>query len=256
MSDPNRPVLEDDLHAYIDGRLDPARQAEVEAALARNPALRARVTAWRAQAQELREALAFRLAEPVPARLSLSRLTEQRLARRRPGWQMAAAVVLALGLGTAGGWTLRGPGGPTEIARLSMEAASAHLVFAEDPAHGVEVNAADRAVLVQWASRTMGRKVTLPDLSPFGYRLLGGRMLSAMYGPATMLVYADAAGNRLTVYVQPMKRGEPAPMRPVLVRSVGGYAWIKNKVGCSVLADGETETLHAMANTIRDGLEL
>ncbi|HWL83823.1 MAG TPA: anti-sigma factor [Roseomonas sp.] len=256
MSEPNRPVLEDDLHAYADGRLDPVRQAEVEAALARNPALRARVSAWRTQAQELQEALAFRLAEPVPARLNPSRLAEQRLARRRPAWQMAAAIVLALGLGAAGGWALRGPGGSTEIARLSMEAATAHLVFAGDPTHGIEVNAADRALLVQWASRAMDRKITLPDLSPFGYRLLGGRMLSAMYGPATMLVYADAAGNRLTVYVQPMKRGEPAPMRPILVRSVGGYAWIKNKMGCSVLADTETTTLHAMANAIRDGLEL
>lgn len=256
MSEPNHSMLEDDLHAYADGRLDPARQGEVEAALARDPAQMARVTAWRAQAQGLRDALAPRLAEPVPTRLSVSWLAEQRLVRRRPGWQMAAAIVMALGLGGAGGWAVRGPVRSTELRRLSMEAASAHLVFAED-AHGVEVDGLDRVVLAQRASQTMGRKVTLPDLSSYGYRLLGGRMLSAMYGPATMLMYADAAGKRLTVYVQPVGPSEPVPMQRVLVRSVGGYVWIKNNVGCSVLADDNTTTLHIkMANTVRDELAL
>nr|WP_254696190.1 hypothetical protein [Lysobacter enzymogenes] len=49
---------EHDLHAYIDGRLDPARRAEVEAWLARQPERLAELQAWQRDAQQLRAALA------------------------------------------------------------------------------------------------------------------------------------------------------------------------------------------------------
>ncbi|WP_120010351.1 anti-sigma factor [Teichococcus vastitatis] len=39
----NHPITEDDLHALVDEALDAARQAEVEAYLARQPAVAARV---------------------------------------------------------------------------------------------------------------------------------------------------------------------------------------------------------------------
>ena len=42
MSDPDRPVGEDDLQAWVDGRLPPGRMQEIEAWLGRNPAEAAR----------------------------------------------------------------------------------------------------------------------------------------------------------------------------------------------------------------------
>ena len=44
-----------------------------------------------------------------------------------------------------------------------------------------------------------------PDLSPLGYRLLGGRLLATEHGGAAALfVYDDADGHRLTVLLRPM----------------------------------------------------
>jgi anti-sigma factor RsiW len=66
-----------------------------------------------------------------------------------------------------------------------------------------------------------------------------------------MLLYSDAAGNRITVYVQPMAVGAPAPMRQVEAQSVDGYAWIERQVGYTVLSEGDHDRLHAMANQVR-----
>ena len=49
---------EDELHAYVDERLEPARRAEVQAWLAANPQAAARVEGWRTDARRLRTALA------------------------------------------------------------------------------------------------------------------------------------------------------------------------------------------------------
>nr|NOY03316.1 anti-sigma factor [Gammaproteobacteria bacterium] len=55
---------EDELHAYVDERLEPARRAEVQAWLAANPQAAARVEGWRTDARRLRTALAG-LGEPA-----------------------------------------------------------------------------------------------------------------------------------------------------------------------------------------------
>ena len=75
MSGDPRPVGEDDLHGLIDGRLEPERQALVEAWLRGNPARAAEVSADRA----LRERLRARLA-PIAERRS----------RRGSGWPTSA----------------------------------------------------------------------------------------------------------------------------------------------------------------------
>lgn len=249
-----RPVSEDDLHAYVDDRLPPGRRAELEGLLRTDMALRRRVEDWRAQRDGLRDALAARGHEAVPAALSLSSLAEARrvTSRRTAALRIAAGVALSLGLGAAGGWMARGVSGPTEIARLGLEAASAYRVYANLPGRAVEVDAANRAELVGWMTHALGRPVAVPDLSAAGYRLLGGRVLAAMYGPAAMLVYEDAQLNRITVYVQPMRRGDPAPMRPLAPGPVDGYAWIDGQVGYGVLSQGDQAHLHAIANSIRD----
>jgi len=125
MTDPNRPVQEDELHAYVDDRLEPARRAEVERHLRSNPGLQHRIDGWREQAEALRGALAFRLQEPVPSSLNLGRCLSNAspaaMAVVRQRWRVAAAMLLMLGLGAAGGWTVRGTQRMGEVTRLGME---------------------------------------------------------------------------------------------------------------------------------------
>jgi anti-sigma factor RsiW len=257
MTEPSRPVQEDDLHAYVDDRLDAARRVEVEQHLRTNPALQRRVEGWRQQAEALRDALAFRADEPVPSSLHLGRLLEQRVARRQRGmfgspWRVAAAMLLTLGLGAAAGWTIRGPQRMGEVARLGVEAAAAHSVFAVDPTRPIEIGPDNRGELVGWIASKLHETVTVPDLTGLGYRLIGGRVLSTMIGPAAMLVYDDSNGTRMTVFLQPM-RSDKAAMQPVHSGAANGYAWIDAHMGYSVISDGESST-QALANRVRHAM--
>ena len=259
MTDPTpRPFLEEELHAYLDDRLDPERREAVARRLAADAPLRARVEDWRAQRDMLRDGLQFRQREPVPPALSLSNLAELRLAAAHGAgrWRFAAGLALALTVGAGAGWLAHGPQRPSEIARLSLEAVSAYRVFANDPAHGVELPPDSPVDLTSLMTQKLGRSVAVPDLSQLGYRLLGGRVLAVMYGPAAMLVYEDAGHNRITVYIQPMRLGEETPMRSVDAGAVDGYAWINRQIGYGVVSEGDRARLHSIANQVRDSVRL
>ena len=246
-------ISEADLHAFVDDRLDPARRDQVLQALEADPALARRVRDWRAQATELRRAL--RPNDLLQRDLILARLAARRATGgpRPAQWAIAASLILAVSLGGAGGWLARGPTRPTEIARLGVEAASAFQVFGNDPVQAFDVSTNDRADLISRLGQKLGRHVTLPDLTAQGYSLVGGRVLSAMYGPAAILVYRDGVGDRITLYVQPMRVGAPAEMQPLPQKSVDGYAWISHQVGYTVMSDGDRAQLRSVADRMHAG---
>ncbi len=74
----NRPITEDDLHAYVDDVLEPERRAEVGSYLADHPDVAKRVAGFADQRELLRAALAPIADEPLPPELNLSRIVEGR----------------------------------------------------------------------------------------------------------------------------------------------------------------------------------
>src|ERR1700694_4702334 len=127
MTGAQRPIIEDELHAYVDGMLDPGRQAEVERYLHAHPEVFRRFKAYEAQRDDLREAFAGQLGDPLASSLNLATLVEARLTRRSLPWRAAATVVLALLVGGAGGWLL-GMRPQNDIAALASEAAASYAV--------------------------------------------------------------------------------------------------------------------------------
>jgi anti-sigma factor RsiW len=251
--EPGAPIGDDDLHAYVDGRLDEVRRKQVSLHLAAHPGLRQRVLDWEAQAAALRRAL--RPDDASERAAILARLGAKRDGRSRGQLAsraaIAATVTASMLIGGATGWTLHGDSNPTEIARLGIEAASAYRVFAHDPVRPVEISSDNPVELAGWMAQKLGWRISLPDLAPMGFHLLGGRVLTAMYGPAAMLVYRDKSDNRMIIYIQPMKIGVAAPMRPVESQAVGGYAWIEHQVGYTVMSERNGSRLHSLANHVR-----
>lgn len=253
MMSQDRPVGEDDLHAYVDGHLDTDCRTAVERYLACHPDQFARVAGWRAVDQALRAALARKAQEPVPAALNLARLVEERLSRRRATWEIAAAVVLAFAIGAGSGWMAHRPRATTGLAAVALEAAAAYRVFATDPMHPVEFGAGQTSELVSWVTRRLGRPVAPPDLSAAGYRLMGGRVLATQDGPACMFLYDNSEGQRITLFVRPMlKRDMNAAMRPMRANNITGFAWARNGLGFGLVAGAPLLRLHELSNRIRD----
>lgn len=250
MTDPGRPLSEEDLHAYVDGLLDADRRAAVERYLQAHPDTAQRVAVDSAQRQELRAAFADRVLEPIPPRLNLGRLVEARLTRRHAPWRAAAAVVVALGLGGTGGWWA-GSRPPTGIDALAGEAAASYSVFAADKHRPVEIWAAQREDLARWVSNRLNRPVTAPDLAGSGYDLLGGRLVASQHGAAALFVYQNAHGGRLIVYVRPMSSGQMTPIEPIDTASADGCAWIDRGVGYSLIADESYDKLVELSRQVR-----
>jgi anti-sigma factor RsiW len=241
MSEVPRTIDENDLHAYVDGQLPADRLPALERHLRENPQAAALVADYRAQRAEIRAAFAS-AAEPVPPELSLARIiAEQRDRRSRTPWLAAASVILALGIGAAGGWFARGlpaSTGPLQAtALLGQEALMSHVVYAVDVRHPIEVPGTETPHLQQWLSNRLDRTVVAPDLTALGYRLMGGRLLATERGgAAALLMYDDASHQRISVLLRPMARTTNAPNDPFQKDGVNGCAWIVNGLGIAVVA--------------------
>jgi anti-sigma factor RsiW len=249
----HRPITEDDLHAYVDRALEPERRAEVATYLDGHPEIAKRVAAFSGQRDLLREALAPVAEEPVPAKLSLSRIIENRARRSSPAWRAIAAMLL-LCIGGIGGWTVRGSLQATAggLAALAQEAAYSYSVYAPDRWQPVEMRASNSAELVQWLSSRLHQPVKVPDLTTSGYRLMGGRLVATSHGPAAMFMYDDDHGSRLVVLTRPMNRADQeAPMAAQSKGNVAGFAWADGGIGYSLVGEVPPESLRPIANEVR-----
>lgn len=246
---------DDDLEALVDGILDPARAAEVEEWLAVNPAEAERVRRRRAQLEGLHRLFDPVLDEPVPARLSVPALRRRR--RLSPLLLRVAAALLLVLAGGAGGWGLRGLSvGEGEAApQMAAEALTAHVVFAAEIRHPVEVAASERAHLVAWLSKRLGAELKVPDLSAAGFSLVGGRLLPAASGPAAQFMYENADGRRVTLYLRRNPDAGATAFRFAAQGSVEAFYWLDGPLGYALSGDVERGRLMEMAKAVYHQLE-
>src|SRR5664279_5333046 len=127
------PVTDADLNTYVDGQLAAARVADVEAAIARDPALASHVADLARQNADLRDAMDPWLDEPIPERLIAATTGSPAVPSRATSRWLAPAIAFAaslvLGIGT--GWFARDAmlereGTPTTFTR---QAALTHALY-------------------------------------------------------------------------------------------------------------------------------
>jgi anti-sigma factor RsiW len=257
------PVTEADLHAYVDGLLPLARQAEIEAWLLARPEESARLAAYRDQNLALHQLFDPVLDEALPVAITAAVAAPARRRRWREGSAGRCAAALAIALaGGLGGWTLRGAsvmpeavadlGSPRRAAvdpagRLARQAAIAHVVYSPDVKHPVEIGADQEQHLVAWLSKRLGAPVRPPRLGKLGYELIGGRLLPGESGPVAQFMYHDQAGQRLTLYVSTeQSHNRDTGFRFAQEGPVSVFYWIDGKFGYALSAaagKGELATI-------------
>ncbi len=183
-----------------------------------------------------------------------------------PAWRrMAAMVAVAAGAGLLGGtagWTLRGAGGLTASApfqaldALPRQAAIAHAVYTPEVKHPVEVGADQQQHLVAWLSKRLGKQLRPPQLAKQGYELVGGRLLPGDSGPVAQFMYADASGQRLTLYVSSgQKQNRDTGFRFAQEGNVGVFYWIDGSFGYALSAAVGKKELSQIANAVYEQLQ-
>ena len=238
-------VTEAELQAYVDGRLDSARRAAVEAYLAATPTAAEKVRAYGLQNEQLHALFDATLDEPIPEALRV------RPAQRTPSPLRYTALLTATLVGAMLGWTLRGERAPTIVQTMPQRAAMAHLVYAPEVMHPVEVRASEEEHLVKWLSKRLGGPVHAPQLSDVGFELVGGRLLPDQTGPAAQFMYQDARGERLTLYVRQAQKGNrETAFRYAQEGKVGVFYWVEGPFGYALSGEFERSQLLRVAENV------
>lgn len=249
------PPSEAELHAWVDGQLDPGRTGAVTDWLLQHPADAERVQSWQSQRQGLQAMQRGVLDEPIP--LALARAIRPQ--PRRYGLQgLVAGLLLATGF--AGGWWW-GPGlsQPADqraaLPGFVQEARVAHAVYVPEKRHPVEVGAQEQAHLVQWLSRRLGTPVKSPDLQAEHFFLMGGRLLPGRDGkPRALFMYEDGGGQRVTLLVSALdaelSTEAGAAFRFAHVGSTETFYWVEGRLGYALSGDLPREQLARLADAV------
>jgi anti-sigma factor RsiW len=252
MVDHNTPVTEDELHVYVDGELPADRRGAVETWLANHPDDAARVAAWRAQAEAIRARYGSVISEPVPDRLTLSRVMQS---RRSWGTIAAAAAVAAFVIGGVAGWFAHGASAmsPNDIQVFTADALDAHKLYIGEVRHPIEVKA-EEDHLLPWLSRRVGTTLRAPDLEKFNLKLLGGRLLPGVSGPAALFMYEGANGERFTIYCSRLNEARTA-FHYDANDGFGAVRWIEGSYGWVVSGPKDKDKLKSVAIAAYDQIE-
>lgn len=247
MTTANHAIGEEELHAFVDGELDPKRTAQIEALLVEELGTAEAVQSIRAQKARLHLAFDGVLDEPVPAFLASAKPARPRLLRM-------AAVVAWIGLGIVIGWGIRDVRVEPQHIVLPRQAAIAHVAFTPEVRHPVEVSAAEEVHLVAWLSKRLGAKVRAPKLGELGYELLGGRLLPEAGRPGAQFMYQDATGKRLTLYVSTDVDNRDTAFRYATEGRVHVFYWIDQHLGYALSGEIEKAEMLRIARRVYEQL--
>ena len=197
---------EHDIHAYVDGRLDPERERVVEAWLrgpcaSDHPERAAEIRAWRRDAQQLRAALGAPEAVAANPSLDPGRIRARRTGRSRTRLAFAAALMICTGAGTLGGWQLRA--WHDAFVPAMDDALEAHRMFSPDGALNPDIVPRDTHDMQAWLDQHFAAAPRIPDLAPAGFRPVGGRLFATDDGPAALVLYRDEQGGVISFYMRP-----------------------------------------------------
>ncbi|MFT4067294.1 anti-sigma factor family protein [Paraburkholderia sp.] len=265
MSEPQMPIGEEDLHAYVDGTLSGERRAEVERALEQNPELAARVSDYFSLNGMFHERYDRVLSEPVPKRLQTGAPRRSRIAADWPRYAaqfggMAAMLVLGIGIGMHRSDLIP----PVALDHTDMQAVSADSAenFARQAAlaHVVYMPAIDRPSdmsadheqdFVQWLADRLGTQVHPPMLSKSGFMLSGGRLLPGADGPTAQFMYRGPNGERVTLCISHRRENSNTTAFKLYQSGpVNVFYWVDGDFGYAVSGGIDRKTLLQLAHDV------
>ncbi|WP_245462323.1 anti-sigma factor, partial [Mesorhizobium sp. M7A.F.Ca.CA.001.11.2.1] len=131
--------------------------------------------------------------------------------------------------------------------RLAEQAIAAHVIYAAEKRHAVEVPASDKDHLQTWLSNRVGLKLVAPDLTANGFQLVGGRLLPAGESKAAMLLYEDGNGQRISLFVTTESTENAKGTYAATQDGPEAVYWLDKGYGCAVAGSLPRERLNEVA---------
>lgn len=285
----NRPDR-DDILAWVDERASSEQSARVEAWLAQDAEAQREALSWRSDARALAGLGSDVLGEPVPQNLldaagavppgkgadaagsigasPAGSLSGDGAVFRGSRIWLAAASIAALAW--SAGWlshawldpaegppvgasvdTHRSAAGQAASPGFVRDAVAAHAVFVPEVRHPVEVAAAQHEHLVQWLSKRLGARLTVPSLDAAGWRLVGGRLLPGPDGARAQFMYEDATGARITLYLADAgSASRDTAFRFEAQGGVSAFYWVDGSFGYALAGQLERAVMLGLAEEV------
>lgn len=260
-------VDESQLMAYVDGELDAAGVAEMERAIAADPALERRVQLLRDTTAALHAAFNPTLNEPVPERL-LAPLGAQVKKPWRPGAvrrYMAMAATLAIAV--LGGMAFYANSYyelPFNIVATAQgnwlnSIANYHQVYVRTAARDerllIDVGAEDLGYLEDWFGKRLKRNVRLPNLADQGFQIQGGRVMFVETQPAAQFFYKSVAGGDIVSLTIAQTKRRDAEWTMTKRADLHIIYWRKNGYAYVIAGAVDKRVLHGVAATLTEEQE-
>lgn len=265
-SQTTRQLSDDELHALADGRIAGPERFALEARLALEPNAQSRLTQWQQQNLLLRGLHRSVLDEAVPSPLLEAARQTVSAQKNADRWSrmggIAAGIVLSFGMGWVANatWQSQHMGTLTAQVPASSEfvrqARYAHVVYAPEVRHPVEVTSAEQAHLVQWLSKRVGKTLKVPNLTAQGYDLVGGRLLPGDTGARAQFMFQNGAGTRLTLYLGALaapaqsEAAQETAFRFAADGTVPSFYWVEQGFGYALSGPLQRDALMQLARAV------
>jgi anti-sigma factor RsiW len=253
-------INKEELHAFIDGELEPIRAAAFAKLVASDPALAARVAAFRSDKEQLDQIYGSLRDLPVPPEW-LQRIRDASVPRRRSFSRVvfsrqgvfAIAASLLLILRVNFGLVYERSLTTNEDA-VSAEAFAARQDSTR-PEQSLAVTSIAPEERNQVLTKTLSMMLKAPDLTKLGYQLANIRIYSGVPGgKAAELAYRDAQNRLFTLYL----RHPSSPPRVDLVERDGMRIciWQDDVLSTVMLGEMSAGEMARIASLAYSGLTL
>lgn len=244
-------IDEMDLLALADGGYDddPARKAELEAAIAQCPPASTQLAAYRAQTAALRAAYAGTLAEPVPDRL-YDALDGIGRAQSRPIMRRTAAGLLVAAAGV-GGWLIGSDSHDPLQQALLDESYRQFQLHDSNPAMAATVA---RGAPISWAEDGVAMRLSAPDLSSEGYTLVEKRAVPIGKDQIVVLEYMSQDDRAFSLFLTPRWADRPGPIIEQERDGVTLTYWHDGPLASSIATTLPKDQARDLARTVRNAM--
>lgn len=242
-------VGEMEIDAYLNDQLDLAGRIAVEEALARNPALAARVMGDLRIRDALRAATHVPAANPAARNLLAARRLQRGLGMTQAarGLRRGALLAACIGLGWLVHWQVDSVGiSPTEAAnlppRFTAEAMQAHRTSLLRAAMVSQLEAPqfDRDEILR------NTAIALPDF-PDDWTVMDVQVYPSAVGPSVVVMFRSPGSEPLSLYLSHTGAERPLPLRLIRKGDRSVAYWRSGGVSAALVGPGEDEALQRAA---------
>jgi len=243
------PINDEDLVAYLDAALPPARRAAVDAALAQDPALRDQLDGLRIDVPAIRAAFDAHAATAPLDRLerALAEVPEPRRSRMPSSWlAIAASLVIGVALGQAPSYLFpreHAPDWRTAVANYQVLYTTATLASLHQTTAALDGNA-------EAVSAALGRPISFAALTAGGLEFKRAQILTFNGQPLAQYAYLDADGAPIAFCAT--RTGEPdRPVQTATLRGLAEAHWSRDGYGFMVIGGHDPDEIRKLADELQ-----